>query len=271
MTIKVVRVKPRSPDTAIGGDVRPTTEDQRDWRARVQRAISHPVREHILLLLAASEATASELTAATGNSRSAVAHHLNVLEECAAVERAQSVSRRGVVYRALIRPIVRTDEGWGDYPLELRRAIFETDVRNIEAHASEALRTGGFDRPDAHVSWTAADVDEAAYAELSALLDETLERVLAVVAGSRRRLAEGETSPAPLDTEIVLMHFLRGGDPPRPADPPATTDDSAFRLLEELDEEITRPRPDWHAVGALAQELSELGSALEAKGTLRGS
>ncbi len=241
------------------------------WRAGVQRALSHPVRKQIVDLLAKSEATAGDLAAVTGRSRNAVAHHLSVLEECAAVERVQLPGRRGVAFRAVIRPIVRTNEGWGDYPLEVRRAMFGTEFGRVEAHASEALRAGGFDRPDTHLSWTVADVDESAYAELSALLDETLERVLAVVAGARQRLAQEGTGQAALDTEIVLMHFLRGGDPPRPADPPATTDDSAFRLLEELDEEITRPRPDWHAVGALAQELSELGSALEAKGTLRGS
>ncbi len=243
-----------------------TSDAVRDARARMQEALAHPLRWQIIELLTTSPATARELAAATGRSRSAVSHHLRVLEECQAVQRTPSEGPGGTVYRSIVRSMVRSDEGWGEYPLELRREIFATDLRSIEQHTREALIAGGFDRDDAHVSWTLARLDEPAYAALAALLDETLERVLAITAGAELRLEQSGSAAPHLETEVVLMHFLRGGRAAAgdPCSPP-TDVQRAFRLHEELGEEIPRALPNWSAVAALARELVEVAEELAAR------
>lgn len=243
----------RAPETAPpSGSERPP-----EWREQLLRALSHPARVRIVRALTLEGAlTASRIAAATYQSRGATRHHLRVLEACGAVQRVPG--RRGVAYRALALEMF-DNEDWAQLPLALRREILADHLQGIERDIHAAYPAGGFDRTDTHLSWTLARLDEPAYAQMAELLDETLERALAIRGSAAERRERDAAEGEELETEVVILHFLRDRERETAGERPALTDARVrtYELVEELLDEVPRALPDWSLVAARASELAE--------------
>jgi DNA-binding transcriptional ArsR family regulator len=234
-------------------------------RRRLVRALAHPARADIVRRLTVEgPRTVSQLAWGAGRSRGAIRHHIRVLEDCGAVERVagRDSDRRTVAYRPLAWGLIETSD-WGELPLAVRREIFAGDLWRIERDTRSALAAGGFDRNDAHVSWTLAQLDQPAYAQLVALLDETLKRTLAIRGSAAERLERGVSEGEHHESEVVILHFLRDRDREAVAEPPgpavvANARARTYKLVEELADELPRQRPDWSLIAARASELAEL-------------
>jgi DNA-binding Lrp family transcriptional regulator len=237
-------------------------------RSLVQQALSHPHRLLLVELLTVDgPATAAQLAAKTGRSRSSVANQLRRLEECGAVERiapAADGGRSAATYRAMIRSMVVDTDEWAAFPLAVRRALFEAELGRVGRHVRTALARGGFDRPDVHLSWSPARLDETAYAELAALLDETLFRALAIQAGAADRRERGVPQGEEVVSEFLLVHFERDAtDVAEPLVPGSEDGSEAMvtrmhEVSEALGEELPSEAPDWGLVASLAGALYEL-------------
>ncbi|HEX2084801.1 MAG TPA: hypothetical protein VHF89_03895 [Solirubrobacteraceae bacterium] len=245
-----------------GGSLRPLSSDA---DARILRALAHPVRLHAAYLLTGEPMSADRLAALLGRPQGEVVEHLRVLEDCSAVEKAidpQEPER----YRSIIRPILNDDE-WERLPASLRREMFGSLLQQIAEHVDTALASGGFDRPDAHVSWTTMRLDAAAYRRVVDLLAETLERAMAIQAEAEQRQRDDAATEDDLGTEIVLLHFLRDRDtiaPPAPVrhgTAPDSADEAVARmysLAEDIADELPQAKPDWKRLAECALELGGL-------------
>jgi DNA-binding transcriptional ArsR family regulator len=176
---------------------------------RIVKAISHPIRHRVLVLLNDRIASPNEIANEIGESLGRVSYHVRQLAEVGAIELVRTEPRRGAVehfYRATARAWF-SDADWALLPKTTRRGIFGQNLKRIGADVVAAADANGFDHVQSHVSYTLLDLDEQGMTEVAALLSETLERALQVQADSAaRRLESGEESRA---TELALLHFER--------------------------------------------------------------
>lgn len=180
---------------------------------RLIRAMGNPLRQRILLLLNKRVASPSELSKQLQEPLGNVSYHVRILVECDAVELVKTEPVRGALehfYRATIRNHF-DDDGWGELPESVRRALSTQTLKQIWDHVAEASRAGGLDDPRAHVSWIAPELDEQGYADMVEHLNASLERAMEIEEESvNRRAARGADSDEPTHrTEVVLMHFHR--------------------------------------------------------------
>ncbi|HUC08274.1 MAG TPA: hypothetical protein VMR96_09305, partial [Solirubrobacterales bacterium] len=126
--------------------------------------------------------------------------------EC--IEMVKTEPRRGAVehyYRATSRAFL-TDSDWQSLPESVKPGVSASSIQMIIDDVVSALTGGTFDaRDDRHLSWTPGVVDEQGWDEAVDLANETLDRVLAIQAGSAKRLAKSGDEGIP--ATMVVMNF----------------------------------------------------------------
>jgi len=179
---------------------------------RAIEAMGHPMRRAIMVSLNEGESSPAQLARKFGEPLNLIAYHTRILLEAGAIELARTEPRRGSTehyYRALMRAFF-DDREWAKLPVETRRAVFEQDIKRIIKDVRDAAADTGFDNPEAHVSWTALDLDEEGFDEVVELLGETLEEILAIQARVAQRQVERRSGhAAELSTEVAMLHFER--------------------------------------------------------------
>jgi DNA-binding transcriptional ArsR family regulator len=182
---------------------------------RIVKAISHPIRHRVLLLLNDRVASPNEIANEIGESLGRVSYHVRQLAEVGAIELVRTEPRRGAVehfYRATSRAWF-SDADWAQLPRTTRRGIFGEYLNRIGADVLAAADGDGFDHLQAHVSYTLLDLDEEGMGEIGDLLSETLERALQIHADvAARRIESGEDA---IPTELAVLHFQRTPARPR--------------------------------------------------------
>ena len=185
---------------------------QSDTQTRLIKAIAHPLRHRILIQLNERQASPSVLAKDLGEPLGNVSYHVKILLENDVIELVDTKPVRGAIehiYRATARPFF-DDEHWARLPLSLRRAIFDASLQKAWEHVVEAAKDDGLDDPETHISWTPLDLDARGYADVVALMADTLERVLEIQSEAAGRLAE--QSPADRETErteLTILHYHR--------------------------------------------------------------
>jgi DNA-binding transcriptional ArsR family regulator len=180
----------------------PTLDD------RMLRAVGHPLRFRVLATLDEGVSSPNQIAQKLGEPLGRVAHHVRLLARLGAIELVSTRPRRGATehfYRAVTRPWF-DDGSWAKLPLSTRRTLVGDVLQRIAADIGASVEGGGFDHLLTYVSRTFLELDETGMAEVSRILDETVERVLTAQAEAKERVAAGgEASP----TELVVMHFGR--------------------------------------------------------------
>jgi DNA-binding transcriptional ArsR family regulator len=182
---------------------------------KLVKALSHPLRQRILHVLNVKVSSPKEIAAELDEKLGDVGYHVRILHDLGAIELVRREQRRGAVkhyYRATTRAML-TNAEFARLPISARRGFHGENIDAIWKHVRGAAEKDGFDREDVHVSWTWSELDERAYAQMVKLLDQTLEKALAIQAGAIERRATGKTVGETVKTEVVLMHFLPDGEP----------------------------------------------------------
>lgn len=190
------------------GSARTTDAD----RVRMLKALSHPLRQRILLALNEREASPSQLADRLGVRLTNLSYHFKVLVEQDAIELVKTEQVRGTVkhfYRATERPVLG-DELWGELPAPTRRTLFGLTLDEIWKNVNQAAIDGGLDDAKTHISWVNLDLDEEGYREIVDLTSETLDRAMEIQAEVANRRADGEGGRERHATQLTLMHFHRG-------------------------------------------------------------
>ena len=179
---------------------------------RLHKALSHPLRFKILTRLNERPGSPSylavELDVKIGN----VAYHVRTLLELETIELVRTEQVRGTLehfYRATARPVV-DDDHWARLPASVRQQFADAILQGVWEHVVEASENGGFAGDDTHVSWTNLDLDNEGHEEVTRILGQALEDVLAEHAASAGR--QGERSDEDRDserTELAIMHYRR--------------------------------------------------------------
>jgi DNA-binding transcriptional ArsR family regulator len=175
---------------------------------RLVKALAHPLRVEILTILNERMASPNELSKELEEGLSQVSYHVKVLKDFECIEMVKTEPRRGAVehyYRATSRAFL-TDSDWQSLPESVKPGVSASSIQMIIDDVVGALTGGTFDaRDDRHLSWTPGVVDEQGWDEAVDLANETLDRVLAIQAGSAKRLAKSGDEGIP--ATMVVMNF----------------------------------------------------------------
>jgi DNA-binding transcriptional ArsR family regulator len=170
------------------------------------KAMAHPLRYDLLIRLNGRMASPNELSKEVDASLGTVSYHIRLLEQMGFAELVDTKMRRGAVehyYRATQRAWF-SKRGWERLPTAVRRSIAGVTLGAIWDTIKRAAAANAFDDPDVHVTSTALELDDQAYADVCEVLSEAQRQVMAIHADCIGR-GEGTRS-----TQLVLMHFDRG-------------------------------------------------------------
>jgi DNA-binding transcriptional ArsR family regulator len=175
---------------------------------RLVKALAHPLRVEILIILNERMASPNELSKELEEGLSQVSYHVKVLKDFECIEMVKTEPRRGAVehyYRATARAFL-SDREWQKLPESIKPGMSAAVMKMLISDVIEAMNGGTFDsRDDRHMSWTPGVVDEQGWTESVELINETLDRAIAIHSASAKRLAKSGEEGIPATT--VLMNF----------------------------------------------------------------
>jgi DNA-binding transcriptional ArsR family regulator len=180
---------------------------------RIIKALTHPLRIQILAALdertASPSELADELKAPLGN----VSYHVRQLAGLGLIKLVKRTPRRGAIehhYKAVGRPQI-SDDAWADTSATVKDAVVGAALGDLGSAVTSAAASGGFSRPDAHLTRTQLTVDERGWKDLDKELNATLARVKKITDDSAKRLAKAREDGAQPAT-VVMMLFGTGDE-----------------------------------------------------------
>jgi DNA-binding transcriptional ArsR family regulator len=175
---------------------------------RLVKALAHPLRVEILIILNERMASPNELSKELEEGLSQVSYHVKVLKDFECIEMVKTEPRRGAVehyYRATARAFL-SDREWQKLPESIKPGMSAAVMKMLIGDVIEAVNGGTFDsRDDRHMSWTPGVVDEQGWTESVKLVNETLEQLIKIHSGSAKRLAKSGEEGIP--ATAVLLNF----------------------------------------------------------------
>lgn len=185
---------------------------------RIAKALSHPMRARILVILNERVASPNEIAEIIDERLPNVSYHVRALQGLGCIELVSTAQRRGAIehyYRAVMRPFF-SDRDWKRLPRSGRQTISDSALQIIWEDVSAAIKAGTFEeRLDRHLSHTPTVLDEEGWDELTKLLAGVLAEAEKIESRSGARLKKsGEDGIA---TRLVVMHFESPPDKAPPA------------------------------------------------------
>jgi DNA-binding transcriptional ArsR family regulator len=175
---------------------------------RIAKALSHPMRARILVILNERVASPNEIAEMIDERLPNVSYHVRALQDLGCIELVDTAQRRGAIehyYRALMRPYF-SDKDWRRLPRSGRHAISGTVLKVIWEDVGEAIDGGSFDlRADRHLTHSPMALDDEGWSEMTKLLAETLSQAEKIGSKSAARLKKKNEPGTP--TRLVIMHF----------------------------------------------------------------
>ena len=159
---------------------------------RMVRALAHPLRVKILEILTERVASPNRLSGDLDAGLSHVAYHTRALDKCGCLELVDTAKRRGATehfYKASPNSFI-SDRIWRRVPRALLGGVSGATLQSFMDRAVAALEAGTIDgREDTTLYWMPVQLDEEGWDRVTAMMEETVNKVLAVEAESRQRIA----------------------------------------------------------------------------------
>lgn len=175
---------------------------------RLAKALSHPMRTHILAILNERVASPNEIAEMIDERLPNVSYHVRALLDLGCIELVSTAQRRGAIehyYRALVRPFF-SDRDWKRLPRSGRQAVSDLTLQMVWEDAAAAIKAGTFEsRSDRHLSRTPLALDDQGWEELGALLRDVHAQAESIGAKSAKRMAKAKEDGTP--TMLVMMQF----------------------------------------------------------------
>jgi DNA-binding transcriptional ArsR family regulator len=175
---------------------------------RLAKALAHPLRARILVVLNERVASPNEIAELLDERLPNVSYHVRALVDLECIELVRTAARRGAIehyYRALKRPFF-SDRDWKRLPRSARQALADLGLQLIWDDVSQAIEAGTLDaRPDLHVSRSPFLLDERGWGEMSDALAALLTKAEGIAKRSTERLEKSAEGGIP--SKLVLMHF----------------------------------------------------------------
>jgi len=175
---------------------------------RLIKALSHPVREHVLAVLNEQPASTTEIGREIDLGVPAFYHHVETLEELGFLERVESKRRRGAkehFFRAKAT-VLFDDAAWEKVPPSVRSDLAGSYIWAVLDDLVKAVRSGAFGASSAtHSTWLPGVFDKLGWQECMALMSETLAKMIAIQKRSAKRIAvSGEPG---IPATLALLGF----------------------------------------------------------------
>jgi DNA-binding transcriptional ArsR family regulator len=180
---------------------------------RIIKALTHPLRIQILAALDERTASPSELADELGAPLGNVSYHVRQLAGLGLIKLVKRTPRRGAIehhYKAVGRPQI-SDDAWAGTSATVKDAVVGAALGDVGTAVTSAAASGGFSRPDAHLTRTQVTVDERGWKDLDKELNATLARVEKITGDSAKRLAKAGDDGAQAAT-VVMMLFGTADD-----------------------------------------------------------
>src|SRR5918997_317648 len=175
---------------------------------RIAKALSHPMRARILMILNERVASPNELAGMIDERLPNVSYHVRALQDLDCIELVDTAQRRGAIehyYRAEVRPFF-SDRDWKRLPRSGRQAISGAALQIIWEDVSAALKEGTFEsRSDRHLSHNDVVLDEEGWRAVVKVLAAVIGDVETIVSASASRLEKSDEGGIP--TTVVVMQF----------------------------------------------------------------
>jgi DNA-binding transcriptional ArsR family regulator len=175
---------------------------------RIAKALSHPMRARILVILNERVASPNEIAEMIDERLPNVSYHVRALQDLGCIELVSTAQRRGAIehyYRAVVRPFF-SDRDWKRLPRSGRQAISDTALKVVWEDLHDAITAGTFDsRPDRHLTNSPMTLDDEGWAEMTKLLAGACAEARKIASRSDARLRNSHEPGIP--TRLVLMHF----------------------------------------------------------------
>ncbi len=171
-------------------------------------ALGHPVREHILAVLNERIASAREIGDEIGADVSSFYHHVEELERLGCIERVSTKRRRGAKehFFQAKTSLFFDDAAWQRIPRTLKEDQTVSNLQYLVDDVVVALEEGTFNaRENPHVSWMPGFVDAQAWDEATALMNQTLDDLMAIREAAALRLAEAGERGIPATMGILAF------------------------------------------------------------------
>jgi DNA-binding transcriptional ArsR family regulator len=181
---------------------------------RIAKALSHPMRARILMILNERVASPNEIADDIDERLPNVSYHVRALLDLGCIELVDTAQRRGAIehyYRAVVRPFF-SDSDWKRIPRSGRQAISDSILQILWEDLSESMKAGTFEaRTDRHLTHSRMVLDQEGWDEMTDLLSGVLGEVEKIESRSRARLKNAQDGAA-VPTTFALLHFE---SPPR--------------------------------------------------------
>ncbi len=181
---------------------------------RIAKALSHPMRARILMILNERVASPNEIADDIDERLPNVSYHVRALLDLGCIELVDTAQRRGAIehyYRAVVRPFF-SDSDWKRIPRSGRQAISDSILQIIWEDVSDSIKAGTFEgRTDRHLTHSRMLLDEEGWSELTKYLSGVLAEVEKIESRSKARIKKSADGAA-IPTTFALMHFE---SPPR--------------------------------------------------------
>ncbi|HYH54920.1 MAG TPA: hypothetical protein VD761_12405 [Solirubrobacterales bacterium] len=189
-------------------DRQPESIDQ-----RLVRALAHPLRVQILEVLTERVASPNLIAAELGIGVSHVAYHTRTLDRCGCLELVETAQRRGATehyYKAKPHAFIGHPV-WRKVPRSVRSGVTAASLQTFMDKAVTALEAGTIDnREDTTFSWMPVHLDDQGWREVTAILADATERVLAAQIAADRRAEELGEDARRISAVVALANFETG-------------------------------------------------------------
>lgn len=183
----------------------------------LMKALGHQMRIRILAILTERVASPNEMSRKLGEKLSGVSYHVQVLKDSGLIVEDHRTPRRGAVehfYRAAA-PTVIPPRTWDALPAGLRRSISGCILNKFFEDARASMEEKLFDKPPGELSLMPLLLDETGIEEISELVLNFLDSVLAVQARSGLRLPQRKSERAAVakSATVFLASFMSARSP----------------------------------------------------------
>ncbi|HEV3228275.1 MAG TPA: winged helix-turn-helix domain-containing protein [Solirubrobacteraceae bacterium] len=175
---------------------------------RLVKALAHPLRVRILAVLQTKTASPSEIAEELSMPLGNVSYHVRVLADFGLIKLVRRTPRRGAIehhYEAVGRLRI-SDAAWAQVPDVVKEAMIGATIMQISDYVNEAAVTGGFDKPQAHITRSPLVLDPRAFKELSAEVMKLHDRAQRLQEESIKRLEHADHE-GEIEAGLVLMLF----------------------------------------------------------------
>jgi DNA-binding transcriptional ArsR family regulator len=183
---------------------------------RLVRALAHPLRVQILEVLTDRVASPNLIAEELGTGVSHVAYHTRTLDRCGCIELVETAQRRGATehyYKAKPHAFIG-HRSWRKVPRAVRSGVTAASLQTFMDKAVTALEAGTIDnREDTTFSWMPVHLDEQGWHDVTTILADATERVLAAQAAADQRAEESKGDSRKISAVVAVANFETGPGP----------------------------------------------------------